>query len=150
MCFTIFHDFPRFQLSAKSRKSRKKLDFSCENTGVLDPWLQNTCVFTAKPWFFPTFLTFSKKLKPWKIMKKHKTPVFSQLNVDFFRFFRLFRLFGKRFACLGEASQPARQATSQLASQPTSRPVSSPPASRHSSESQLFLKKSEKYEKTWF
>ena len=55
--------------------------------------------------FFRLFRLFDQKLRARKIMKNHKTPVFSQLKSSFFRFFRLFRLFGKRFGCLGEASQ---------------------------------------------
>ena len=76
--------------SLKSRISQQKSRFSCENTDVLKPWAQNTCVFIAEPWFVQTCLTFWGKLKPWKILINDKTPVFSQLNLDLFRLFRLF------------------------------------------------------------
>ena len=112
--------------SLKSLKSVKKSMFSRENRCVLKPWAQNTNVFTAKPGFFPTFPTFSRKLKPRKIIENGKTPVFSQLNLVFFRFFRLFRLFGKRFCCWEEpASWPGRQPAGQPTSQSTSQPTAS-------------------------
>ena len=94
--------------------------------------------------FFRLFRLFKRKLKPWKIIEIGKTPVFSQLNLDFFRFFWLFRLFGKRFGCLAKpASWPGSQPAGQPTSQSTCQLAANQPPQ---SESQLFLKKSEKSE----